>query len=382
MSITLYSFLMALIWSSIFVVLLVLFRRKNEFIYTFGTTSILLLFAGFIIRLALPIEFPFAKEIGFYDGLYAKLNSIVKSDVYNGISILDIVAVIWVIVSVILLVKLLVKHMSFTRAMFKLNNSVTPQVLECQKRVETEVQVKNVHIICSPYLKVPTCVGFKKLILLPDKDYKDEDLYFILKHEYTHLKNKDMHLKMLIEVFIAIFWWNPFVYLLRYNLEDVLEIKCDLALVGNEGRDVKTAYLQTIIDSVKDSSDKQIKKERLATSEFINTSRKDGLRQRFNIVIKYKPNIRKRNLYFLSFIIVMLLTLSVSYMFVLQPANTAPQEEIVEADGEFELTPDNTYILETEDGKYILVSDNSYEFEINESVKEKMLLDGFEIKEE
>ncbi|MBE7067629.1 MAG: M56 family metallopeptidase [Ruminococcaceae bacterium] len=383
MSVTLYSFLMALLCSSAFVVLLVLFRRKNEFIYTFGTTSMLLLFAGFVIRLALPVEFPFVKEIGLFDGLYANVNSFLMKNLYYGISFIEILVVIWGIVSAILLIKLVVKHIGFTRAMLRLKNHITPQITECQKRIEAELHVKNVHIICSPHFEAPLCSGIMKLILLPEMDYSDEDLYYILKHEYTHLKNGDLYLKMLVEVFVAIFWWNPFVYLLRYNLSDVLEIKCDLSVVGKENREIKASYLQTILNMVKASlnNDKKDKKLRLTTAEFVNYSKEDSLTQRFKVVINYKPNRRKGILYFTGFIATMVLTLSVSYMFVLQPAHTVPQEEIDEG-GAVEITPENTYILETEDGKYILISDNGIENEIDESFKDMLILDGFEIKEE
>jgi len=129
------------------------------------------------------------------------------------------------------------------------------------------------------------------------------------------------------------------------------------------------------------NNDKKDKKLRLTTAEFVNYSKEDSLTQRFKVVINYKPNRRKGILYFTGFIATMVLTLSVSYMFVLQPAHTVPQEEIDEG-GAVEITPENTYILETEDGKYILISDNGIENEIDESFKDMLILDGFEIKEE
>ncbi len=56
------------------------------------------------------------------------------------------------------------------------------------------------------------------------------ELRYVLLHEYTHFLNHDTVVKLLVTLFCIIFWWNPVVYLLQKDLEQNLEIKCDLSL--------------------------------------------------------------------------------------------------------------------------------------------------------
>ena len=79
-----------------------------------------------------------------------------------------------------------------------------------------------------PGLDIPFGIGvFQKRIFLPDKEYSESELFYILKHEYTHFCNHDLVVKMLVNLFCCVFWWNPFVYLLQNDITEILELKCD-----------------------------------------------------------------------------------------------------------------------------------------------------------
>ncbi|MFP3153720.1 M56 family metallopeptidase [Lachnospiraceae bacterium ZAX-1] len=160
-----------------------------------------------------------------------------KNDITKGIGIpvYKILVFIWISVSVILMTYKVMQYFKFTKGIRKLYSRTSTQILTCKQVVEKEIGEIRAELICSKAIKAPMCMGLiKRLILLPDRSYKEDELYYILKHEYTHLKNKDIHVKVLIEVFIVLLWWNPFVYLLRHDLGHVLEIRCDLAVIGEE----------------------------------------------------------------------------------------------------------------------------------------------------
>ncbi len=388
MDVSLYSFLMAVVCSSIFIVVLVRFRNKVDFMYSFGTASMMILFLGFTVRLVFPFEFPFAIEIQFFDGLYSFLYSVLETNLFFGISVLDVLIIIWVSVSLPLLVRLLRIYFSYIRNALMYENMATPEMYDCLKKVKLELGIKRVNLICIEDDIGPMSIGFKNIIILPYREYSNVDLYYILKHECTHLKNKDSYVKAMVEIFIAIFWWNPVVYMLRNNLGDILEIKCDLAIVGREDDNVKHAYLTAIKNAVAASSgeSKHKKLSRLITTEFSAQSeaetKENIIIDRFKIVINYKHDKKKRRAYYTKFVIVVLFVLAVSYTFILQPAYSVPEDEIVEDGKGYEITPDNTYILETNDGKFILVSDNGVENEIDIDFKEMLILNGFELVKE
>jgi len=241
MTISIYSFAMALTWSSVFSIVFFLSRKNSDFICRFGISYMILLVLGFGSRILVPLELSFTKEIGLY-GVFAEINQIVKSSISQNIQIsyIQVFLFVWVTISLVLIFRIVIKHISFTYKIRKLDNCITSQIVECQNKMKKEIEGINTDIICSSQIEVPMCTGLiKKVILLPKRKYNDDDLMYILRHEYIHFKNKDIYVKLIIEMFIAIFWWNPFMHLLKRNLNHILEIKCDLVVVADKSQKEK-----------------------------------------------------------------------------------------------------------------------------------------------
>ena len=95
---------------------------------------------------------------------------------------------------------------------------------------------------------------FRKKILLPRIDYSEEELLYILLHEYIHFANRDIFVKLLVSLFCMIFWWDPVAHLLKQDLEQTLEIKCDLSVAKCLNMEERACYLRTIISTLKHSN--------------------------------------------------------------------------------------------------------------------------------
>lgn len=74
MGFSFFSFLMAVIWSSIFFCILALLQKDIRFIRHFGITTVFIIYLGCILRFLLPLKLPFTKVIpdhvvyaAFYD---------------------------------------------------------------------------------------------------------------------------------------------------------------------------------------------------------------------------------------------------------------------------------------------------------------------------
>ena len=94
---------------------------------------------------------------------------------------------------------------------------------------------------------------FHKRILIPAKEYSDDELHYIILHEYTHLKNNDVLTKLLINSICAVYWWNPLVYLLRKDMQQSLEIRCD-GLVSKKMDSIsRSNYLAVMLTEFKDN---------------------------------------------------------------------------------------------------------------------------------
>ena len=63
MGLSFFSFLMAVLWSSLFFCILALLQKDVRFIRKFGIPAVSLVYLGCILRILLPVEFPFTRVV-------------------------------------------------------------------------------------------------------------------------------------------------------------------------------------------------------------------------------------------------------------------------------------------------------------------------------
>ena len=69
----------------------------------------------------------------------------------------------------------------------------------------------------------------------------------MLKHEWQHHVGRDALVKLLIQLLCCVMRWNPFVYLLKRNLNQTLELKCDAKVIQGLGEEQKTRYAEALL---------------------------------------------------------------------------------------------------------------------------------------
>ena len=106
-----------------------------------------------------------------------------------------------------------------------------------------------VRLLASPLAQSPMLVGFfHPTILLPSEQVPDSDARFILAHELTHFRRKDLWKKLLVLMVRCIHWFNPIVYLLNRDFSRWLETSCDEYVVSSLDRDQRKEYGRLLID--------------------------------------------------------------------------------------------------------------------------------------
>lgn len=95
--------------------------------------------------------------------------------------------------------------------------------------VTNEVQL----LVCA-LVQTPMLVGFlRPTILLPLEHIPDSDAKFILTHELTHFRRRDLWKKFLVNMIRCVHWFNPIVYLLSRDFAYWLETSCDEDVVSS-----------------------------------------------------------------------------------------------------------------------------------------------------
>lgn len=105
------------------------------------------------------------------------------------------------------------------------------------RRCRESRTVNEKEIICMPVGTAP--FSFFGMIYLHPEEHSQSDLDEILQHESAHIQQFHSLDVLFSEFICAIFWLNPFVWLLKYDLRENLEFLADKDVV-HSGFDVKS----------------------------------------------------------------------------------------------------------------------------------------------
>lgn len=107
-----------------------------------------------------------------------------------------------------------------------------------------------------PAVSTPALTGLiRPKLLLPHEDYTETELRFVLRHELTHLKHRDIPYKLLLTFANALHWFNPLVYLMLRAADEDIELSCDSAVTRNMEKEERAAYSETLLKAVRSKGD-------------------------------------------------------------------------------------------------------------------------------
>lgn len=355
MQITIFSVWMTFVWCNIFIVLCYILRKRSVLLNLSSMTGIIILYLFCLIRLAVPVELPWTKVVSggsLYNFLYQIFGCEITCVAGHEIYVYHIFVVAWGVVMAVLLTRYLIQYhrvVSYFSEMEKTEDTELNNILD---EICTDKEKRNIKIVQTAAVEVPCCIGiFEKRILIPDKKYSREELHYIILHEYTHLDNKDILTIQLINILCIVFWWNPFVYILKGDMYQSIEIRCDQTVT----KKLKSAewgnYLAVILKEYKASvQEKEFRKPAGAMPLFEDHS--DHLIERFRLVAEGKQSSSRIGRILVPVIAVALLVLS--YSLILQPRYEEPENSYdLPNDSCKEINGQNSYLYEI-DGKYYL----------------------------
>lgn len=97
----------------------------------------------------------------------------------------------------------------------------------------------------------PMVIGmFRPCLLLPGEGFAEQELMFILRHELTHYRRRDLWYKLVLLAANGMHWFNPLAYLLRREAERDLELTCDDAVVAGRDALERRAYSEALLGSI------------------------------------------------------------------------------------------------------------------------------------
>lgn len=348
MQITIFSVWMTFVWCSIFIVLCYILRKRSVLLNLSSMTGIIILYLFCLIRLAVPVELPWTKVVSggsLYNFLYQIFGCEITCVAGHEIYVYHIFVVAWGVVMAVLLTRYLIQYhrvVSYFSEMEKTEDTELNNILD---EICTDKEKRNIKIVQTAAVEVPCCIGtFEKRILIPDKKYSREELHYIILHEYTHLDNKDILTIQLINILCIVFWWNPFVYILKGDMYQSIEIRCDQTVTKKLKSAERGNYLTVILKEYKASvQEKEFRKPAGAMPLFEDHS--DHLIERFRLVAEGKQSSSRIGRILVPVIAVALLVLS--YSLILQPRYDVPEGIYDVQNGQcWEIKQKNAYLYD------------------------------------
>ncbi|MCM1054587.1 MAG: M56 family metallopeptidase [Bacteroides sp.] len=192
-----------------------------------------------------------------------------------------------------MLLSALLKQRAFIRSVKRLSLPVSEDTARLADKLAVDMLIAaDIKTAALGNIASPMAVGvFKPMLILPNRDFSDNELRLILKHELTHIKHHDLPIKVIMILCGAVHWFNPFIRLFIRAAEQECELYCDENVMRDESGELKKIYCRSILNAV--SAEKRINRRlspALSSNFFLN---KKGLKRRITMILS---NNKKRGL--------------------------------------------------------------------------------------
>lgn len=349
---SLYSLIWTFLISCPMIFLIFILRRRSDYLNRYGVTFISMLYIFCTVRMLVPIEFPGHQKLIRDPYLFSYvMNIYAKSDDIDKKIVMVVVFGVWIIG---IIISFLIHKIKLNLARGTVKNWISlsdGRAERILKNIDSscDIQIRYSDVVLEPFIDNI----FHPTIYLPNKECNDKELEFVLMHEYLHWKRKDLWKKNFLLVMNIIFWWNPLAYLLRSDLNQIIELNCDSMMAKKYGEEEVLDYLDTLTYMAGGRRRNFDESSTTDSLGFIKELDMHPVKQRFKYVMFKQENkkARKRaNVFIFCFCMIWLIG---SYYFILQPDYSLPSEGRNEKYITFSSEDQECYLEELEDGSYL-----------------------------
>lgn len=166
--------------------------------------------------------------------------------------------IIWAIGFLLVFGWKMITHLSFRQKILKDSEDVRdPEILAVlqQEVINANYPRPKFRLVYSTHVNSPLSVGlFRRStrIVLPNKEFSEEELKLIFKHELVHIGRQDAWSKFFLMFCTAMCWFNPLMWIAMRKSADDLELSCDETVLLGCCETVKRQYAELILETAGD----------------------------------------------------------------------------------------------------------------------------------
>ena len=343
------SILTSVLVSNLLIMVLWLILSTNHGIRFVNINFIIVFVILIMIRLLLPFEYGFTNSIACKEILPSiyRLISHYFAIGSGGFYTYQMLLLIWMMFFFVRLYQVVIQYYKICKDIKCLPDchdikSILNEVVINKKRY---VNFKVVKIYG---LMTPAISGlWHPTILIPDNNYTQEELIYILRHETEHYYQHDLWIKAILEFLCALYWWNPFCRIFKKQTSKALEMRTDSKVIGTMDKRQRLRYLDCLLKVAK-SHTKPMNNMALGFD-----GKKSNLKQRFCFILDYQVPKRKTLIIVNSIFAGIIIFLSTTI--ILEPYSIKPED----AASTFTIDEDNSFFVRNDEG-YDWYVDNTY----------------------
>lgn len=360
------SVLMAVLMSNVLLIVIALCFRNDNLLMNIGYKMMAVFCLVTLLRLMLPFELPIAKTLLFPELITNVVGNFRHS--YGTVLGIDLslwtgFCAIWIIGIIVELMIAAKEHMTVKDYIRIYGVDVTDRepYASMLKELCTEKQLRHVRIFLVDAISAPMISGLRNAkILLPiGAKVSDSDSQYAIEHEICHYAYYDLWIKVAVGCLVTIYWWNPCSYLLKRQINTVIEMRIDDQIMS-KGSDEAIAYVASMHRYAVSARDKQ--KEKRDTASLL------GGRNRsihYRLCMMRSRYIKNNRGICVGMLIIMLTLYIGSYLFI----GEASGYKLEASEALITVDEDNTYAIQNSDGTYDIYMDGGIYLETTDSLE-------------
>lgn len=347
------------VFSCFMILLMQIILNKNEFLTKAGLSILLAVTYITAIRLLLPFELPFMRNLDIrhiWPSIFLfLLNTKICLSGY-AVNLSTVLLSVWLLGMLLLIIREIFSYRQLQafikNCILQSDNEQTAfidnKIRQCKKHPSYRLYVTDQSIS-------PVICGLKNpCIIIPQTCLENDSWMYVLEHEVAHYLHKDLYFNLLCGFIYIIYWWNPFIYLLKKQHGRLLEFSIDSIVTKNMDKEQKTKYLESLLEMKKSCTTGRMKNT--SSASFLTDS-PSAFSRRFKLLYEnlegQKKKLRKS---FHLLLCVFAFVLCCSFCFIIEPWGIEPEVEAATV----ELTPENAYFIDNLDGTYDIYYNGCY----------------------
>ncbi len=258
--------------------------------------------------------------------------------------IVFLVALVWMVGAALYVSIHIKRYYDFKKMVIRTARPLTEaRVKAILGEEQTRLGVRKRPIVrISPIADTPLLTGiFRAMLILPSRDYTDDELHLILRHELIHYKRSDILYQCLTLLFLSLHWFNPFAHWMARAIEIDGETSCDEAVLDHEPYETRVFYGEMLIRFLKSQTQK---KSYLTTTFFGGET---AMKKRLTLIASKQK--RKKGVAAMAVLAAMTILLSLTAA--ASTVEIVDSREMVKNSSNRE----NTVIMDTKDGYDVFI---------------------------